>query len=157
MTAWTRFSTWFADGLSRMLSRFFERHDIGRAGDLYLTRWVILGSRNGPGHKLYLHRFFRSDTEAALHDHPWPFWSLLLWPGYLEHTPGGVRFYFPLSLLRRPAEWRHRVELLPGCGCWTLIWTGERCRSWGFHCPKGFVGYQLFGEREDRKEPGCGE
>lgn len=140
----------------------FERHDIGRAGDVYLTRWVLWGQRYGPGGKLFLHRFHRSDSDAALHDHPWGFWSLILWGGYWEHRPAGGgsarRWYGPLSLLMRAAEWRHRVELRPGGGggTWTLIWTGEKVRSWGFHCEGGFVHWTEFVRREDAGRPGCG-
>lgn len=134
-----------------------ERADIGRQGDTYLTRWTLLGRRFGPGHKLFLHRFRRSDSEAAMHNHPWPFWSLVLWPGYWEHTPGGRRWHGPLSLLRRPAAWRHRVELAPGRACWTLVWAGQRVQSWGFFCGHGFVPWREFVGREEAGLHGCGE
>lgn len=73
----------------------------------------------------------------------------------------------------RPAEWRHRVQLISLSGpdlrsigdlpCWTLIVTGRRSRTWGFWCPqlphprgwnrKGerFIPWQEFGDA------GCGE
>lgn len=137
------FVSWFL----RLLGR--ECHEIGRRGlPRYLTRWTLLGKRFGQGGKLYLHCFHRGDAESYFHDHPWPFWSLILWGGYWEFTPGkGAtwapscpvgqhrRWYGPLRLLRRPAQWRHRVELPAGRRCWTLVWTGARERSWGFWCP----------------------
>jgi hypothetical protein len=132
-----------------------ERHDIGRVGDVYLTRWVLLGTRYGPGHKVFLHLFRRSDSAEALHNHPFAFWSLVLWPGYYEHTPSGRRWHGPLSLLRRPAAWFHRVELAPGRGCWTLVWAGERVQSWGFACPNGFVPWREFVAREESGGAGC--
>jgi hypothetical protein len=115
-----------------------ERHDIGRDNDIYLTRWVLWGTRYGPGRKVFLHLFHRSDGNV-MHDHPFGFWPLILWPGYFEHTPGGGKhWYGPLRLLRRPATWIHRVEILPDRTCWTLLWVGKKVRPWGFHCPGGF-------------------
>jgi hypothetical protein len=128
----------FLSWLLRFLG--FEVHEIGRRGlDRYLTRWSLWGSRWAPGRKLFLHCFHRGDAEAYDHDHPWPFWSLILWGGYWEHTPAGKRWYGALSLLRRPAAWRHRVELPEGRRCWTLVWTGPRSRTWGFWCPAGWI------------------
>jgi hypothetical protein len=138
-----------------------ERHDIGRLGlDKYLTRWVLLGQRfgaDGKG-KVFLHWFHRGDAEPYFHDHPWPFWSLILWGGYWEHTPAGRRWCGPLSLLRRPAEWRHRVELPEGKRCWTLVWCGPRARSWGFWChDKGFLPWRQHEANQAAGKPGCGE
>jgi hypothetical protein len=114
----------------------FERHDIGRpGGGPLLTRWVILGDRfKGTCGKLYVHVFWRSDPDD-FHDHPWNFWSLILHGGYWEWTPcadygRSARWYGPLSLLRRPAEHRHKVEVPPGKTCTTLV-------SWGFWCKSG--------------------
>jgi hypothetical protein len=97
----------------RLLRR--DAHEISRKGlPRYLTRWTLYGSRSGGGQKLYLHCFHRGDAEDYFHDHPWPFWSLILWGGYWELTESGRRWYGPGSLLRRPAEHRHRVEVPPG-------------------------------------------
>src|SRR4051794_33224135 len=110
-----------------------ERFEIGRAGlSRYLTRWTLLGRRVCDGAKVFLHLFHRGDAEDVPHNHPWEFWSLILWGGYWEHVPADQRdpsgptvrtWYGPGRLLRRPAAWRHRVELPEGRRCWTLIWT----------------------------------
>lgn len=145
-----------ADFVSRLLSVVFEKHEIGRAGDVYLTRWVLLGKRFGPGGKLFLHRFHRSDSDAALHDHPWNFWSIILWGGYHEETPAGLKWHWPFSFLRRPAEWRHRVVLARSWPKpWTLVWTGPRSRKWGFWCPRGWKPWDEVVAREDAGLPGC--
>jgi hypothetical protein len=123
--------------LIRLLDALFTRYEIGRAGSVYLVRWTILGRRYGPGSKLFLHWFHRSDADH-FHDHPWPFWSLILWGGYWEHSDAGRHWYRPGRLLRRSATWRHRVVLPEGRRAWTLVWTGPREREWGFHCPGGW-------------------
>jgi hypothetical protein len=137
-----------------------ERHEIGRLGlDRYLTRWVLWGKRYGPGAKVFLHLFHRGDAEPYCHDHPWAFWSLILWGGYWEVTPDGARrWYGPLRLLRRPAAWAHRVELPEGRRCWTLVWCGEKARSWGFLCPgRGWLAWREHEANQQAGRPGCGE
>lgn len=66
-------------------------------------------------------------------------------------------WYGPLSILRRPATWRHRVEIVPGRGCWTLVRIGEKERSWGFHCDQRWVPWREFNARADAGLDGCGE
>lgn len=157
-----------------------RKETIHRDGDPYLTRWHLLSYAMGFKRNLYLHRFHRSD-EDVLHDHPWSFWSLILWGGYREWTrepgfvpethsrkiPGGFTFpcveslighwYGPLSLLKRPAEWIHRVEIeerLRG-RVWTLVWTGPKARQWGFWCPKGWRYYRDHIVRKAETGDGC--
>jgi hypothetical protein len=144
-----RFVNWLLAVLKR------ERFEIGRKGDVYLTRWTLWGQRFGPGGKLFLHRFHRSDYEGGFHNHPWHFWSLILGPGYWEHTASGRHWYGPGRLLNRPASWRHRVEIRPGGWCWTLVWTGPKVQGWGFFCPAGFRPWRQHAEREAAVGDGC--
>lgn len=110
-----------------------------------MTRWALTGTlKSIDGRATFLHRFHRSDLDV-MHDHPWSFTSLILFGGYWEISPargwafgsGPTRRIWcnPGRLLRRPAEWIHRVELPAGRDCWTIVWHGERVRSWGFWCP----------------------
>ena len=107
----------------------------------YLTRRTLFAS---PWRTVYLHQFHRSDEGTILHDHPWDFVSVILWGGYWEWTlrPDGEQrreWIFPGEVLRRPANWAHRVEVNPGCLPWTLVIVTERKRKWGFHTPSGWV------------------
>lgn len=151
----------FARLVEVVLNFLFVRYEIGRHGaGTYLVRWDVLRNRYGTGlfahcGKLFVHCFCRSDDDGALHDHPFDFWSLILWGGYHEHAEGTVRWYGPLRLLRRPAEWAHRVELPPGKKCWTLVWTSPKRRSWYFHCPKGMVEWREYLARQEKKGAGC--
>lgn len=136
--------------LEKLADRFAkERFEIGRPGlGPYLTRWTLSGTRfNSDESAVFLHHFHRSDGDDALHDHPWPFTSVILWGGYYEHAVGqdGIirrRWYGPGRVLTRPAEFKHRTELLPNRDCWTLIFRGPKVRSWFFHC---FAGNRLTG------------
>jgi hypothetical protein len=130
---------------------------IERDGRPYLDRWHIAHFKCGQ--RLYLHYFHRGDAEDYNHDHPWSFWSLILWGGYYEVTPfpdgsdERQTWYYPLSLLKRPATWKHRVKLPEGRVAITLVWTGRKERSWGFWCPeRGFVHW-----RQHELQGGCEE
>lgn len=91
-------------------------------------RWLTLGL-----FRIVIHRFWKSDDDGGLHDHPWPFITTILEGNYYEHTPKG-------KFLRSPGEWRwasanalHRVELLKeGQEVWTLFIMGPKIREWGF-------------------------
>src|SRR5262245_38321463 len=111
------------DWLERLADRFaFGRQDITREWEEelpYLSRWYLSGRRNQQARAgVYLHRIQRSDYDE-MHDHPWPFVSLILAGGYFEETPGpgwadGTgprvrRWYGPGRLLVRPANWIHRI------------------------------------------------
>lgn len=152
--------------LLRLIDRIArERADIGRPEGLYLTRWVLLGSRYGPpgSRAVFLHRFHRSDPDH-LHDHPWGFVSVILAGGYWEHTPADPknpagptrrRWYSPGRILVRPADWRHRIELAPGRKCWTLIFRGVKLKEWGFFCPNGYIDWRKYVSRLDAGRPVC--
>ena len=111
----------------------------------YLTRYYLfLKDRKWFPFNVFLHNFHKGDLDD-LHDHPWPYFTLILRGGYWEHTPGGrfwrapghFRFQTPTSL--------HRIELEPGVNAWTLFIPGPKLREWGFivngkwmHCEKYF-------------------
>ena len=79
---------------------------------------------------IYLHQLIRSDAGPMAHDHPWSFISLILSSGYTEETNNGRNTYRPGTILIRPANWQHRVEVdIPA---WTLIFTGPKKENGGF-------------------------
>ena len=114
----------------------------------YLRRWYLF--RTKP-FAIFLHRFFRSDEDRALHDHPWPFITFILWRGYIEHTQTckenhcerpshkSAKRKWPMMVCYRPAEWRHRVELVKGKPAWTIVFRFRERRMWGFWERTGFL------------------
>lgn len=126
---------------------------VGDYQDPYLWRWWVIPRNRW--FNVYLHLFWRSDDDRALHDHPWWNLSFLLRGEYAEHTirPGGIH----RRVLRREGDLKfrspwaaHRVELTDG-PCWTLFITGPVLREWGFHCEGGWR------SRVDFDGEGCGE
>lgn len=132
---------------------------IGGAADPYLNRWWVI-PRN-PFFNIYLHQFIRDDDDRAEHDHPW--WSLswCLRGTLHEQINGVVRYIYEGSWRFRTARMCHRLEVPPSMRgkVWTLFITGPRLRSWGFHCPTGWVPWREFtaGPNGEVVGRGCGE
>jgi hypothetical protein len=134
----------------------------GTADSPYLTRWTLIGSDK---FAVYLHKFHRSDRDD-LHDHPWPFISIILWRGYFEEVPAvwtyepadhysneGLRKrkrVWPGAVLFRKATHQHRVILVNGKPAWTLVIRGAYVRDWGFLTGAGWQRW-----KEYFKERGC--
>lgn len=90
---------------------------------------------------ILLHKFESSDdTTLGLHDHPWHFFTIILWRGYDELTPGGgcVRRR-PGSITFRRATTLHAVRLLDAKPSWSLCLCGPKIRAWGFQTAEGWV------------------
>lgn len=106
----------------------------------YLKRWYLF--RTKP-FAVFLHLFFRSDEDRALHDHPWPFITFILWRGYIEHQQTKskviIKRRWPLTVHARKATHRHRVELVNGKPAWTIVVRFKEWREWGFWEKTGFV------------------
>lgn len=104
----------------------------------YMIRWYLFDCRFGG---VMLHRFFRSDDDRDLHDHPWAFLSIILRGGYNEETSDGLKWYKPGSFLFRRADWAHAIRLRPGTEgyVWSLVIKGPIKRQWGFYPPSGWV------------------
>ena len=50
-----------------------------------------------------------------------------------------VKRRWPLTICYRPAEWRHRVELIDQKPAATLVFRFKKRREWGFWTKTGFV------------------
>lgn len=132
-------------------------------------RWAIIGGGFGrplikaERYSVKVHHFLPSGDDRDVHDHPWAFWTLVLWGYYddLMACPecdgdgrtllgragvGRVAYWCPRcdgnraivrermrfgKLRFRPANHAHRTKAGPR-GCWTLVVTGPKVRTWGF-------------------------
>jgi hypothetical protein len=110
---------------------------IGPKENPYMIQWILFRTR---AFGIYLHKFLRSDYERALHDHPWPFLSVILRGGYYERHDQTrdhaevVEWRGAGSVLLRPAQWRHRVILRTETQfSWSLVFVGRRAQQWGFY------------------------
>lgn len=137
-----------------LAERTYPDFIIGGADDPYINRWWI--QKTTDHGCVYLHQVLRDDDDRALHCHPWDNVSVILSGNLREVLPGGVsRILEPGSITYRKAEDAHRLELVDG-PVWTLFITGPKVREWGFHCPKGWVHWEVFTSPKDRGLVGRG-
>lgn len=107
-----------------------------KIGQQYLHRWHLVPEN--PFANVLLHHFIGPDKSDWLHDHPWPFMSILLKGRMCEEVYVCVgikqleqikkfkpRFYGALH--------RHRIEMTPGDTAWTIVITGPTVRLWAFY------------------------
>lgn len=115
--------------LIALLCRLFayQEHGWKEIGETFY-RWDVFKSRFG---NVYLHYLdCKQLSPAHCHDHPWSFWAVILWGGYWEFTSKGRAWRGPLSVLFRPAEYKHNVQTRTAN--WSIILTGPKRRAWGF-------------------------
>jgi hypothetical protein len=108
----------------------------------YLERYYIfLKDRKWFPFNIFLHKFLKSDPDDV-HDHPWPYATLILRGGYWEWIPQfnsqGLKIG-EYQVWRSPGSFRicgatsyHRIELDPAIECWTMFMPGPQKREWGF-------------------------
>lgn len=122
----------------------------------YMERWHLAPRGDRPN--AYIHRFRGSDSDRALHDHPYDNITWVLRNEYREHfhvepfridddgrykTIGIVRREG--EVIERPAPTLHRVEVMNDDPVITLFFTGERAREWGFEVPgRGWVDQKTY-------------
>jgi hypothetical protein len=107
-----------------------------------VTRYYLfLKDRKTFPFNVFLHRFHKGDPDDV-HDHPWPYATLILKGGYWEWIPqfdkDGKKFG-EIAHWRGPGHFRlcsansyHRIELDPEVTAWTLFMPGPQKREWGF-------------------------
>ena len=112
------------------------------------------------GFGIYLHNFVGDDWSRDLHDHPKRFISIGLWGSYLEesaplghtfqqsvvepwssrcvHCADPAQLHTRFRIYRAPwvrtfaASHIHRLSLISGRPCWTLVIVLRASRPWGF-------------------------
>lgn len=108
----------------------------------YLERYYLfLKDRERFPFNIFLHKFLKGDPDDV-HDHPWPYATLILAGGYYEWVPVfntlGKKIN-EIKYWRGPGHFRicspnsyHRIELKDGVTAWTLFMPGPQKRDWGF-------------------------
>jgi hypothetical protein len=113
-----------------------------QANEPYLERYYIfLKDRKYFPFNVFIHKFLKSDPDDV-HDHPWPYATLILKGGYYEWVPvfdTVGRKIGEIQHWRNPGHFRicsatsyHRIELDPNVECWTMFMPGPQKREWGF-------------------------
>ena len=103
--------------------------------------YVFLKDRKWFPFNIFVHKFHKSDP-GDVHDHPWPYFTLILRGGYYEWIPqfdkDGKKFG-EIAHWRKPGHFRfcsansyHRIELDLAVETWTLFMPGPQKQEWGF-------------------------
>ncbi len=144
------------DSSLRVLGFQLRRLDLIHGGRTFLRRRGVEHERLGG---VLVHRIDAADPGLDLHDHPWPFITLVLRGGYTEewastdeaglaaklaarypkaYRPGVRRSWPRWSIHRMPLDVAHRiVHAQPGTI--TLVLRTPKRREWGFYLPTGRV------------------
>jgi hypothetical protein len=154
---------------------WWRRLDLKHNGRTFLRR---RGLDNWKAFGLVVHRLDAPDPGMDLHDHPWPFVSLVLRGGYSEEWAdarqacelaaaaevhewrpedqgrlprGDARSWRPGSIHAMPLNVAHRITSVEP-GTVTLVLRGWKGRRWGFYQPTGWVDWEQY-DYETRR--GC--
>jgi hypothetical protein len=125
----------------------------------YLERYYLfLKERDSFPFNVFLHKFLKSDPDDV-HDHPWPYATLILKGGYYEWIPqfdSQGKKISEIAVWRGPGSFRirgansfHRIELDPDVTAWTLFMPGPKQRDWGFLVKNKWVQWEQY--LKDRK------
>lgn len=151
---------------SAMLKRLMQR--LGRhrvildraSNEPYLERYyVFLKDRTRFPFNIFVHKFLRGDPDDV-HDHPWPYATLILKGGYYEWTPEFDSAGKKVSETRHwrgPGHFRicsadsyHRIELKDGVECWTVFMPGPQQREWGFLADNQWIPHEQYLESRSK-------
>lgn len=141
--------------LVRLLRRFAEEYREGHLyhwdGSFYMERYGLFETR---WLSARLHRIATPDFDRDMHDHPWPFVSVLLQGAYVEERPT-----FPtrvdcenarsVNLREAPSiafRWhtdRHVISAVAG-DVWSLFIYGPKLQWWGFITKDGKVPWRKY-------------
>ena len=127
----------------------------------YLERYYLfLRERERFPFNVFLHKFLKSDPDDV-HDHPWPYATLILKGGYWEwipHFDTVGRKTGEYQVWRGPGHFRvskarsfHRIELDPDITAWTLFMPGPKQRDWGFLVRNKWIQWEQY--LKQRKSP----
>ena len=120
----------------------------------YLERYYLfLREREQFPFNVFLHKFLKSDPDDV-HDHPWPYATLILKGGYWEwipHFDTVGRKTGEYQVWRGPGHFRiskansfHRIELDPDITAWTLFMPGPKQRDWGFLVKNQWIQWEQY-------------
>ena len=120
----------------------------------YLERYYLfLRERERFPFNIFLHKFLKSDPDDV-HDHPWPYATLVLKGGnweWIPHFDTVGRKTGEYQVWRGPGHFRvssansyHRIELDPDITAWTLFMPGPKQRDWGFLVKNKWIQWEQY-------------
>jgi hypothetical protein len=137
-----------------------DRRVIGDPADPLMIRYRLI---RVPAFGIFVHRIRRPDNDRAVHDHPWPFASLILRGAYDERltTLRSAHAGIPPRTVRRGRWSFHRMQLHQAHyisavhgRLTTFVFVGRRRQDWGFYERGMFAHWRDF-ERQHPERVGA--
>ncbi len=121
---------------------FLIKEIISKKGILHFRRYRIISLK---WFNIYIHKIYESDKDDC-HDHPWNFFSLILWGSYEEIFPDNtskIRRFLNFSYY--PATHAHKIKAIKTCA--TFVITGREVRPlWGYIKKDGWISHLQYRE-----------
>src|SRR5210317_799755 len=111
--------------LMNKLDRYRLIPDRMTGADYMHRYYLFLKDRTKFPVNVTLHKIVKSD-EPFLHDHPWPYMTIILKGGYWENTTEGRTWKGPGSVIKRGAQEFHWLELENEQPVTTLFFMGPQ-------------------------------
>ena len=103
----------------------------------YLIRYYLfLTERESFPFNVFLHKFLKGDDDE-IHDHPWSYFTIILWGGYYEtvmDNQGNTETYWRHAGFFQKVDntHKHMITLKQNTPCWTLFIPFRKNHLWGF-------------------------
>jgi hypothetical protein len=136
--------------IRKLIDKLFLSKEIHlENGVIQFKRYRLLST---PWFGIYIHRIYKSDPDPDPHNHPWNFFSLVLYGSYQETDKDGM--LMPLrrfgSFYKLNTDDYHKIY--HGDPATVLVFAGKRCSDcWGYWTKKGFVDWETYRQIHDGK------
>lgn len=134
--------------LSWLIEKLFLVKEIrSRNDELHFQRYRLLTT---PWFTVYLHKIYKSDKDAHMHDHPFDFTSRILKGSYEEaYAESPHWFSVRRRLLKKGDRIKHdhtdvhKITVIDG-PVWTFVVTGGKRYDWGYQTEIGFMSHDKY-------------
>lgn len=100
-----------------------------KEGVVHFRRWQVFTT---PWFDVFIHGIYKSDEDEHMHDHPWDYFSIVIWGKFIEKVKQGRNAQTFLTTSHRKAEHTHKIEELKSKKVYTLFFASKRKREWGY-------------------------
>lgn len=135
---------------------FLVKEIKSRTGVVHFRRYRLLST---PWLRIYIHKICQSDQDKHMHDHPWSFFSFLLWGSYQEWSAFAPNWnsvkeqVFPAySLVRHHRTDAHRIRLLTP-HVWSFVVAWGKTYPWGYQTEHGWMDHERYREWKNADFP----
>lgn len=112
-----------------------------KTGELHFRRYQLLKTPFGC---IYLHKIYKADEDAHLHNHPWNYCSIVLKGTMIEETRGQHMIMRPMSFVFRRHDTYHKIKELLSPYVVTLFFTSKNNKEWGYDVDGTFVRHDTY-------------